>query len=56
MKMTLKTALAAMLLVAVPLVLAQDAATDVKKGADKTGHDNQSRGQGHRQRHGEGGR
>ena len=39
MKFCLKTILAALLLGAVPVVLAQDAATDVKKGADKTGHE-----------------
>src|SRR5580704_13769104 len=37
--MKLKAVLAAMLLSAVPIALAQDAATDVKKGAEKTGHE-----------------
>ena len=39
MKFRLKVILAAMLLSAVPIALAQDAATDVKKGAEKTGHE-----------------
>ncbi|MGB8760074.1 MAG: hypothetical protein WCD01_04215, partial [Candidatus Sulfotelmatobacter sp.] len=39
MKFCVKAILAAMLLSAVPLLLAQDAATDVKKGAETTGHD-----------------
>lgn len=38
MKFCLKAILAAMLLSAVPFMLAQDAATDVKKGAEDTGH------------------
>lgn len=38
MNFCLKTLFAAMLLSAVPVLLAQDAATDVKKGADDTGH------------------
>jgi hypothetical protein len=39
MKFCFKTALAAVLFSAVPIALAQDAATDVKKGADATGHE-----------------
>ena len=39
MKFRLKVVLAAMLCSAVPIALAQDAATDVKKGAEKTGHE-----------------
>jgi Ni/Co efflux regulator RcnB len=38
MKFSGKAILAAVLFSAVPLALAQDAATDVKKGADDTGH------------------
>ena len=39
MKFRFKTTLAAVLFSAVPIALAQDAATDVKKGADATGHE-----------------
>ena len=39
MRFHLKAVLAAVVLSTVPFVLAQDAATDVKKGADKTGHE-----------------
>ena len=39
MKFSFKTTLAAVLFSAVPIALAQDAATDVKKGADATGHE-----------------
>src|SRR5258708_15828268 len=39
MKISVKTVLAALLISAVPIVLAQDAATDVKKGAEATGHE-----------------
>ena len=39
MKFRLKAILAAMLLSAVPIALAQDVATDVKKGTEKTGHE-----------------
>ena len=39
MKFRLKAILAAMLFSAVPIALAQDAATDVKKGAEATGHE-----------------
>jgi hypothetical protein len=39
MKLNLRTLAAGLLFSAVPLALAQDAATDVKKGADKTGHE-----------------
>ncbi len=39
MKFCLKVILAAVLLSAVPIALGQDAATDVKKGAEKTGHE-----------------
>jgi hypothetical protein len=39
MKFYFKTTLAAVLFSAVPIALAQDAATDVKKGADATGHE-----------------
>src|SRR5208282_2461716 len=38
MKFRMQAILAAMLLSAVPIALAQDAATDVKKGAEDTGH------------------
>jgi hypothetical protein len=38
MKFRPQTILAALLFTAVPMALAQDAATDVKKGAEKTGH------------------
>src|SRR5580692_6565577 len=39
MTFRLKGILAVLLFSAVPIVLAQDAATDVKKGAEATGHD-----------------
>ena len=39
MKFCLKTIFAVILLSAVPVLLAQDVATDVKKGADDAGHD-----------------
>src|SRR5271166_415346 len=39
MKFRLEVILAGLLLSAVPIALAQDAATDVKKGAEKTGHE-----------------
>jgi hypothetical protein len=39
MKIRFKATLAAVLFSAVPIALAQDAATDVKKGADATGHE-----------------
>src|ERR1700723_2608187 len=39
MKLKLRTVVAGVLFSAVPLALAQDVATDVKKGAEKTGHE-----------------
>jgi hypothetical protein len=39
MKFSWKAFLAAVLLSAVPVALAQDVATDTKKAADKTGHE-----------------